>query len=152
MKIRFRSIYRHQKQIGATAVEFAWVASVFLMLVIGILEWGRILMQISAVGEESQRLARLASLCDVGAIHADSELEQFLPGLPLGLLTVNYLPEGCDASSCQWVSVSTHAGMTLESVNPFLAQTLSWPAITTSVPRESMAQSGSDLSRSVCSF
>jgi Flp pilus assembly pilin Flp len=139
-------------QRGATAIEFALIASIFLMLVIGMLECARLMMQINTVAAVSQILARSASVCDVKKINVASVLNQFMPGLPAELLSVDYLPSGCDTTNCQWVQVKTQIGIPLNSLNPFFSSSLNWPALIFTLPRESLSHSASDSMNPVCSW
>jgi len=139
-----------KSQIGATAMEFALLASLFLTLLIGTLEFARLMMQINTVAAVSQMLARAASKCDVGSVNAASGLNQFMPGLPTKLLSVEYLPVGCGASDCQWVQVKTLPGISLNSTNPFFSSSLSWPVLTVTQPRESLNSSYSAALNLLC--
>jgi Flp pilus assembly pilin Flp len=139
-------------QRGATAIEFALIASIFLMLVIGILECARLMMQINTVAAVSQILARAASVCDVKKVNQVSFLNQLMPGLPAELISVEYLPSGCDTTNCQWVQVKTQIGISLDSVNPFINSSLSWPALIFTLPRESLSHSASYAMNPLCSW
>ena len=54
------------KQKGATTVEFAIVASVMLMILFGVIEFGRVMFVGNALAESTRRGARLAAVCPVG--------------------------------------------------------------------------------------
>jgi len=120
------------------------------MILIGSLEWARILLQINSVGAASQAIARLASVCDPGAINPNQALNDFMPGLPEGLLSLSYLPSGCDANSCQWIAVNVVPSNPLDSLNPWMGHALTWPALSTVVPRESMTSRGGSTFSSLC--
>jgi hypothetical protein len=139
-----------KSQIGATAIEFALLAGLFLMLLLGTLEFARLMMQINTVAAVSQILARAASKCDVGGVNAASALNPFMQGLPSELLSVAYLPDGCDAGDCQWVQVKILPHVPLNSANPFLSSSLSWPALTVTRPRETLNSAYSTGSDVLC--
>ena len=54
------------RQRGVAAVEFALIASIFFMLLIGIMEMGRILFYWNTATEATRLGARLAVVCDIG--------------------------------------------------------------------------------------
>ena len=54
------------KHKGATTVEFAIVASVMLMILFGVIEFGRVMFVGNALAESTRRGARLAAVCPVG--------------------------------------------------------------------------------------
>lgn len=137
-------------QMGSAAVEFALVASLFFMLMIGALEWGRILMQMSAAAEMTQLLTRSLALCDPGSVNVASKVQQFMPGFPQDLFQVRYQPTGCDASTCQWITVETNPVVPLEILNPFSSQWFTWPRLSSTGVRESMSSVVNGFPNSVC--
>ena len=140
-------------QRGAAAVEFALVAIVFFMLLIGIVEMGRVLFTWNAAAEATRYGARIAVVCGCDAKPAIlSRMQRIMPGLTADQVSVCYADnfggavdsEGDCLSSCsvatnQQVSVSIRRN-TLE-VTPMIPRwvgQLSVPPFTTTLPRESM--------------
>ncbi|HJY38017.1 MAG TPA: TadE/TadG family type IV pilus assembly protein [Steroidobacteraceae bacterium] len=54
------------KQTGTAIVEFAIIASVMLMILFGVIEFGRVMFVGNALAESTRRGARLAAVCPVG--------------------------------------------------------------------------------------
>lgn len=135
-----------QAQRGATAVEFAIVAAVFFMLMLGMIEMARLLWTWNAAGEATRRGARMAVVCDIGDADIKTRMRQMLPALTNEHITVAYLPAGCTSANCQTVRV-TLAGYTHEPILPFLALAIPIPTFQTTLPREYMQSTGN----SVCS-
>ena len=75
---------------GAAMIELAFVLPVFLMLVFGILEVGRIVMVSQMVTEASRVACRLAVLTGVTATDVTNEATTFLTagGIPASAVTV----------------------------------------------------------------
>lgn len=139
-----------KSQQGTSAIEFAILASMFLMVLIGTLEFARLMMQFNAVSAMTQILARSAVVCDVGSLNADAVLHSWMPDLPDGVLNVDYLPSGCDVSNCQWVQVSTRPNFPVNSLNPFLGTSLNWPVFYSSLPRETLSSTASSSPNPLC--
>ena len=51
------------KQTGTAIVEFAIIASVMLMILFGVIEFGRVMFVGNALAESTRRGARLAAVC-----------------------------------------------------------------------------------------
>ena len=56
-----------RRQSGSATIEFALVAVAFLVLLLGVMEFSRLLFTWNALGAMTQRGARLAALCPPGA-------------------------------------------------------------------------------------
>ena len=84
-----RSLASRPRQ-GAAMVELAFVLPIFLMLVFGILEVGRIVMVSQLVTEASRVACRLAVLTGVTATDVTNEAKTFLTagGIPTSAVTV----------------------------------------------------------------
>jgi len=127
---------------GATAVEFAIVATLLCTLLIGIMEFGRILFYWNTAAEATRLGARIAVVCNKD----DSEIKQKMRGM-LSFLTddqisVQYDPAGCTIDTCQTVTVSIAPGVSVSTAIPFVPVAPSLPAFSTSLPRESMDSAG----------
>jgi hypothetical protein len=55
------------RQRGLTTVEFAIVGAVFMMLLFGAIEFGRLMFTYAALREGTRRAARLAAVCPVNS-------------------------------------------------------------------------------------
>lgn len=133
-----------RRQRGATAVEFAIIAAVFLMLLIGAMEMGRLLWTWNAAAEATRLGARLAVVCDPGDADIVTRMQRMLPGLPAGNVSIAYVPGGCTVANCQSVTVSI-VGYQHSLVIPFLPMTLALPPFSTRLPRESMSSTNNPV-------
>jgi Flp pilus assembly protein TadG len=142
------------------AVEFALVAIVFFMLLIGIVEMGRVLFTWNAAAEATRYGARVAVVCDPGDKAAIlSRMQQIMPSLTTDNVAVTYLPNSCNAASCQQVSVSIQ-GLLVSPLIPRPPQKdlpykktpwiFSVPPFTTTLPRESMLNEIDGHANPVC--
>ncbi|MBC8746944.1 Flp pilus assembly protein TadG [Paraburkholderia sp. WC7.3g] len=133
-------------QRGATAVEFALVSGMLCMLLIGICEFSRVLFDWNTASEAVRLGARTAVVCDANAAVIKTRMQALLPLLNNANVDVSYLPAGCDAdvstarNSCNTVTVSI-TGVTVQTIIPFVPQSLTMPPFTTTLPRESLTSS-----------
>lgn len=133
-------------QAGATAVEFAIVAALFLTVLLGIMDFGRILSTWNAAAEATRVGARVSVVCDKGAARVLADMQQFVPmtsaNLQVDWYQDNSISTSCDSSNCTGVAVSV-TGLTITPVSP-----VSWigfsalpvPGFSTYLPREVMGQ------------
>ncbi|CAN0626902.1 TadE family protein [Burkholderia multivorans] len=146
MKPRSLSLLRRRAERGATAVEFALIASIFCTLLIGICEFGRVLFYWNTASEAMRLGARTATVCDVGASVVKTRITSLLPVLASSNVSLSYLPSGCDAdpatarSTCTFVTVKV-TNVTITTLIPFVKVAVTMPPFTTTLPRESMATS-----------
>lgn len=147
MKMR-RSLRTCQR--GAAAVEFALVAIVFFMLLIGIVEMGRVLFTWNAAAEATRYGARVAVVCPKDDPAILSRMQKIMPALSAANVAVSYLPSGCTVASCQQVSVKVQ-NVPVTTLIPVSAATLAVPPFTTTLPRESMLNSIDGRANPVCS-
>ena len=134
-----------QSQQGAAIVEFALVMTVFITLLLAIVDFGRVLYAWNAAAEATRWGARIAVVCDqVSPDQIRSKMKIILPELTDANIAINwYNPEGsvnnsCDSSNCKGVEVSI-TGLSVQSISPFMGFIM--PAVTpfqTYLPRESM--------------
>lgn len=141
---------RRSTQRGATAVEFAIVAVVFLLLLIGGIEFGRMLFYWNAAVEATRLGARVASVCDVNDADIKTKVRAMLPILTTGQINVSYTPSGCTVTDCNYVTVSIAAGTPVATYIPFVPLALSLPAMSTTLPRESMLSTVGGSPNPVC--
>jgi Flp pilus assembly protein TadG len=129
---------RRWHQRGTTAVEFAIVAAVLFTLLIGIMEFARILFYWNTAAETARLGARVAIVCDLNAAAIKSKMIALMPQLGNANIQVTYAPSGCDATSCTLVTVS-YTGLTFQTFIPFVPISVALPPFTTTLPRESMS-------------
>ncbi|CAM3303915.1 TadE/TadG family type IV pilus assembly protein [Cupriavidus taiwanensis] len=135
-------------QAGAAAIEFALVASIFFMLLIGIAEFSRVLFYWNTAGEATRLGARIAVVCDVTDTAIKDRMTLLMPLLKASNIQVAYEPSGCDAdadtarNSCRSVTVSV-ANVSVKTFIPVVPITVSLPPFTTTLPRESLDSSTS---------
>lgn len=146
------------RQRGVAAVEFALVAIVFFMLLIGIVEVGRVLFTWNAMVEATRYGARVAVVCDLDHPAILSRMQKIMPTLTAENVLVSYSPSGCSVADCQQVSVSIQG----VSISPLVPRppvdeplqkpprALSVPPFTTTLPRESMLNSINGHPNPVC--
>ncbi len=135
--------------LGATVVEFALVVTLFVGLLLAIVDLGRILFLWDAAAEATRAGARIAAVCDVGSPAVGAYVRQVLldQGLPDAQIAVVYAPSGCDVSSCTSVTVSLQ-GYNIALVSPFLDYAFRFsgapdvPPFSTTLPRESLSSAG----------
>jgi hypothetical protein len=130
---------------GAAMVEFALTAVVFFSLLLGIMDFGRMLFTWNAAAEATRWGARIAVVCDqLTPDQVRDRMRRILPQLANDNIVINYYdPAGtinnaCDKASCKAVEVSL-AGFTFDPVSPFMPFGLTTvPDFRTYLPRESM--------------
>ena len=142
---------RHQKwwrrnQSGAAAVEFALIAIVFFTLLLGIIEFGRVLFTWNSAIEATRYGVRVAVVCDIDSTAIVSHMQQIMPAITAANVAVTYEPSLCSQSTCERVKVKIQ-GLSVTPMIPFLNVTLPVPASQTSLLRESLAST----SNPVCS-
>lgn len=134
-------------QTGATAVEFALVAAMFLGLVLGIMDFGRVLYTWNAAAEATRRGARISVVCDKGASRVLADMQNFLPMTAANLHVdwydaTGHINTSCDSTNCAGVAVSV-TGLTVQAVSPLAwigFSSLPVPDFSTYLPREIMGQ------------
>lgn len=141
------------RQRGMTAVEFGLVAIAFFSLLIGIVEFSRVLFYWNSATEATRLGARMAVVCDSGDAYIKTRMRAMLPLLQNSNISVDYAPTGCDAdpatarATCQTATVSI-ANVSVSTVIPLARLTIPMPPFTTTMTRESMQTS---TGGSVCS-
>ncbi len=137
------------RQSGATAVEFALVLLVFLMFLLGILDFSRMLYTWNAATEATRYGARYAVVCDDAGANADEVLARMQRVLPqIESISLEWLPapgqtSPCTAATCAGVTVSvTNLDYQWISPIPGIADFagIRMPSFSTFLPREAMRQ------------
>lgn len=139
---------RHHER-GLTTVEFAVVGAVLLILLFGVLEFGRLMYTFAVLGEGTRRAARLAAVCPLGSpnITATADFADS-PGFTTANVQVQYLdatgqPTGI-YSAINYVQVQI-VGYSIPLSIPFINPTVTSPPFTVSLPRESLGVSSTSI-------
>lgn len=148
MRRRFPHQLR-ERQRGVAAVEFALVAIAFFMLLIGIVEMGRVLFTWNAAVEATRYGARVAVVCPKNDPAILNRMQKIMPALIGENVLVTYTPDACSEANCQQVSVKIQ-NVPITTLIPVSAATLMVPPFTTTLPRESMLDSIDGHPNPVC--
>lgn len=127
-------------QRGAAIVEFAIVATLFFVLLVGIVEAGRVLFTWNSAVEATRRGARMAVVTAPGdATTIRDEVRRIMPDLADNQISITYLPAGCTPTTCDYVTVSVGEPVAY-SVTPLVVPIgpLALPPFSTTLPRESL--------------
>lgn len=140
----------HYRNQGTTTVEFAIIGSLLMVVVFGIIEFGRALFVMSALTEATRRGARLAAVCPVGDSAAANSAAYTNAGPAVaGLTTSNIQVQYLDVNGAPIANPSANFG-TIRYVNvsivgftqtffiPTLTTTISMNGFSTTLPRESL--------------
>jgi len=136
---------------GATTVEFALGLLIFLMFVLGIVDFSRMLFTWNAAQEATRAGARYAVVCDDTSQQALvlARMQALLP--QISTVSVVWAPSGCTASTCEGVTVSI-TGLNYQWISPIVGATaplIPMPAFSTYLPREVMRKDPN--SAAICS-
>jgi TadE-like protein len=126
-------------------VEFAIVAVVFFMLLLGIMDFGRMLFRWNAAAEATRWGARLAVVCDkLTPNQIRDRMRRIVSELTDANIVITYYdPEGtpnnaCDKATCKGVEVRL-ANLGFTPISPFMNFGLTTvPPFQTYLTRESM--------------
>lgn len=142
----------NRRQSGATTIEFSLALIVFLMFLLGITDFARMLFTWSAAQEATRAGARYAVVCDDGFQEAQvlARMQNMLP--QISTIDLAWTPSGCNASSCEGVTV-TITGLNYQWISPIAGAAsmapIPMPSFSTFLPREIMRQDPN--SASICS-
>lgn len=136
------------RQGGATVVEFALVLLTFLMFLLAILDFSRLLFTWNAAAEATRAGARFAAVCDDTG-QKDAVLAKMRAMLPeIGDISLTWEPAGCDNITCEGVTVRI-TDIDFQWISPLVGAagpTLALPNYQTYLPREIMRRDpNSDL-------
>ena len=131
---------KRNRMNGATTVEFALGLLVFLMLVLGIVDFARMLFTWNAANEATRAGARYAVVCDDTAQEAAvlARMQALLP--QISEIEVAWSPAACTAATCEGVTVSI-TGLNYQWISPIVgaaAPLIPMPGFSTFLPREVM--------------
>jgi len=138
-------------QRGATAVEFALVLLLFLMVTLGVVDFSRMLFAWNSATEATRAGARYAVVCDdtTNLAAVRSRMQQMVPQITSVALAWN--PAGCTSATCEGVTV-TITGLNFRWISPvpgFVARNIPMPTFSTYLTREVMRQDPN--SATICS-
>lgn len=157
-----------QRQRGSAIVEFALIAVVFFTLLLGIMDFGRMLLMWNSAAEATRWGARIAVVCDkVSPDQVRGKMKQILPQLANANIVIEWqdpqgvASPGCDKSTCKGVEVRIYhnpanandpSNLKMQAVSPFMGFVMPpVPAFATYLPRESMeATNAAGDSNPVC--
>ena len=146
---------RPQKEAGAALVEFALISLLFFSLLLGIMEFGRLLFTWNSAAEATRWGARLAVVCDLSDGTIKDRMRLVMPQLLDGNIVITYdnppnAPNTCDKSNCKSVTVGV-TGVSVTTIIPIMNVTVPVPPFSTSLPRESMeSMNGAGETNPVC--
>jgi hypothetical protein len=134
---------KHLAQRGAVLIEFALGLLIFLMFLLGVVDFSRMLYTWAAANEATRAGARHAVVCD------DQDRETEVLARMQGLLPqitavdIAWTPSGCTTASCQGVTVSIPpGGLKFQWIAPIvgsgLLAAIDVPKLSTYLPREAM--------------
>lgn len=129
------------------ATEFAMILVLFMGLVIGVVEFARVMYIYSTAVETTRLGARIAVVCGSGsAANVKARMVQMLPLLTAGNITITYPAPGCSATTCDPVTVSIN-NVAVKAAIPLAPLTFNLPSFSTSLPAESL----DSTNNSICS-
>lgn len=136
---------KHAQQ-GATIVEFSLTLIVLLTLLLGILDFSRMLWTWNAANEATRWGARTAVVCSQGSPGVLRRMQIYLPQLTSDNLEINWFDElgqvstSCDGDTCSAVEVRIR-DLSYQWISPVGFSTygaIGMPGFSTYLPRESM--------------
>lgn len=129
------------RQRGVAAVEFALVAMILFTLLLGIMEFGRLMFTWNSAVEATRRGARLAIVCNMNADGIKTSMQGILPFISTGDITVSYSPSSCTgAADCESVTVAiSPTAPAFTYAIPFVNATWNIPEFSTTLTRESLS-------------
>lgn len=139
-----------RRQRGAAAVEFAIIATVFLMLLIGTMEMGRVLFYWNTATELTRMGVRIAVVCSAtDSARVAARIASFYPLIPANHVQVDYV-DGAGGGAVTEVTVRVTAGVPIAIYIPFVSLSLSLPEFRSTLPRESLASAVDGGANPVC--
>lgn len=143
------------RERGTTTVEFAFIGATLMLVLFGVIEVGRAVFVLNALGESTRRAARMAAVCpindpaivEVGLFNApgNGSPGQIVGGLGAGNFAVEYLDASGavlvdpDASFSQIHFVRTRiVNFQHQMLIPFAEYIFTTPGFATTLRRESL--------------
>lgn len=140
------SFLSRRKTLGAAIIEFAIVSVVFFMLLIGIMEMGRVMFYWNTATELTRMGARMAVVCDRNDPDIAKKIADFYPLIPQNKVLVSY--ETIDG--LVYVTVKVAAGVPVVTYIPFVPLNLSLPEFSTTLTGESLRSMDGGVPNPVC--
>lgn len=148
-------IGRQQRQRGVTTVEFAIIGAAMLLVLFGVIEVGRAMFVMNALGESTRRAARMAAVCPINDPAIAQVAMYNAPGggntspIVAGLSTANLAVEYLDRNGNVVANPAGNFGqirfVRTRIVNfqhqmliPFATQVFQAPGFATTLRRESL--------------
>ena len=124
------------REAGTTSVEFSLTALIFFLLVMGVVEFGRVVFTWNAAAEATRAGARIASVSPMGSPRVEESMRAILADLQASQIALDYQPAGCNPDNCVVITVS----IVDYKVTPLLLPigVLPVPNASTTVQRESL--------------
>jgi Flp pilus assembly protein TadG len=146
---------RIKRQAGVTTVEFAYIGVAMLLVILGIIELGRAMFVLNALGESTRRAARMAAVCpvgdpaiaEVGVFNAPGQgsASAIVRGLSTGNLAIDYLDANGGVIASPAANFSQIYYVRARIVNfqhelliPFVTRFFNTPDFATTLRRESL--------------
>ena len=139
-----------KSQRGVAAVEFALVAGIFFMFLIGAMEMGRVLFYWNTTAEATRLGARIAVVCNKDANQIYTKMNALFPTIATADIDVTYLPGGCTVDTCESVTVAIKPDKKIPTFIPYVALKLILPPFTTTLSRESMQSTFDGTANPIC--
>jgi hypothetical protein len=127
---------------GAATIEFALVLLLFLMFMLAVTDFSRLLFAWNAATEASRAGARYAVVCDdtTGKAAVLARMQAMLPDI--ADIALDWRPAGCNSGSCEGVTV-TITSLRFQWLSPIVGAAgpaVVLPTFSTYLPREMMRQ------------
>lgn len=134
---------KHLTQRGATLIEFALGLLIFLMFLLGVVDFSRLLYTWTAANEATRAGARYAVVCD--DLNQKTSVLKYMKNRLPQITDVNVDWGNCTTATCQSVTVSIPPkSLNFQWIAPIVgaaAQTvIEMPGFSTTLPREIMRQ------------
>ena len=134
---------RRSLQRGATIIEFSLALLLFLALLLGLIDFARMLYVWNAADAATQLGARYAIVCDDTGQSPQvlAKMQALVP--EIAAIDVTWSPAGCSATTCAGVTVAI-SDLQFQWISPVAGVAaigaIPVPAFATYVPREVMRQ------------
>ena len=136
--------FRLKPQRGVYAVEFAIIGAIFLMLLLSIIEMGRLYFTYNVLYEVSRRAARLAVVCQVNDLDVNTMARfngiNMVPNLDASNVSISY--HQFDDTAATGLDIDFVKAQIINYQHQFLVpglhMTLDFSPFTTNLPRESL--------------
>lgn len=132
----------HSPARGAATVEFSLVLLMFLMFMLAVTDFSRLLFAWNAATEATRLGARYAVVCDDTGNKAAVLARMKMMQPEIADIALDWRPAGCTAATCEGVTV-TITDLQFHWLSPVLGSavaTVALPTFSTYLPRESMRQ------------